>query len=235
MQSGLTPTIGLQIGVEVATGRDWRTGKKESPQDMAIRSIAPLGMGQRIASGDVSPKNSALSMVGISSPKSTIGDTPAEVAINRSYYDSLPQNEKTPAALKKAQLKSNLRAEKEQDNSKFQEHLDEAMDKGEISAKEYQDFQMPDKQTLLQKRFSTLNNVKQGNILLKASKDEFDDLYPIYMTKYADTFGKKSEEEQAEMDSIKDKVEAKDNELFTPKKKTKLDELLERLGIKVAA
>jgi hypothetical protein len=70
VQSVLTPSIGLQVGIEAYTGRDWRTGKRISIPEIAARSLSPAAYGERIAKGELSPKDFLASFIGVSKAES---------------------------------------------------------------------------------------------------------------------------------------------------------------------
>jgi hypothetical protein len=69
VQSVLTPSIGLQFGVQMLSGRDWRTGQKISPLQTAVQSVSPTAYAQRLKTGKLSGRDFAAGLVGVSSPK----------------------------------------------------------------------------------------------------------------------------------------------------------------------
>ena len=109
IQSIMTPSVGLQYGVQFATGRDWRTGKQTSPLETIARSIAPFGQGEKLAKGQVHTKDYLLSLIGISSPKTNIDEmSPAEVAAHKIKIGKMPGGGFTPEQDKKHHSKADV-------------------------------------------------------------------------------------------------------------------------------
>jgi diguanylate cyclase (GGDEF)-like protein len=109
LQSVMTPSVGLQVGTEILSGRDWRTGAKVTPGEVALRSISPLGYGEKIAKGKLTPKNFALSFIGISSPKVDIDSmSPTEYNAYKMAMSHIPQKERTKEQIKASTDKAEI-------------------------------------------------------------------------------------------------------------------------------
>lgn len=96
LQSVMTPSVGLQLGTELLSGHDWRSGAKLPVEEAALRSVSPLGYGEKLEKGQVSPKDYALSLIGVSSPKFDLDKaTPAEVKAYKLAMSHIPQKERS--------------------------------------------------------------------------------------------------------------------------------------------
>jgi hypothetical protein len=51
VQSVLTPNIGLTLGTDLYMGRDW-TGRRVTPAQVALNAVAPIALGEKIATGE---------------------------------------------------------------------------------------------------------------------------------------------------------------------------------------
>jgi hypothetical protein len=51
VQSVLTPSIGVTLGTDLYMGRDW-TGRRVTPAQVALNAVAPIALGEKIATGE---------------------------------------------------------------------------------------------------------------------------------------------------------------------------------------
>ena len=90
LQTVLTPSVGFETGVELAFGRSTFTGKPIDYAETLLGAIAPIEYAQRIQSGELTPRNFLLGLVGISSPKTT----PSERVLQSMIFETRPELEK---------------------------------------------------------------------------------------------------------------------------------------------
>lgn len=101
VQSVLTPSIGLTVGMGAYMGRDPRTGKKLSPKEMALQAVAPVSQATRMERGERTPAEFAESLVGISKQY-----TDAERQIKKFLGLRMPQGDEETAA--KSRMKRSI-------------------------------------------------------------------------------------------------------------------------------
>ncbi len=92
VQSILTPSIGLTVGMGVYMGRDPRTGKKLSPKEMALQAVAPVSQATRMTRGEKTPAEFAEGLFGISKQYSD-----AERQIKKFLGMRMPQGDEESA------------------------------------------------------------------------------------------------------------------------------------------
>lgn len=66
VQSVLTPSIGLSMGVSLLMGRDPRTGRAMPPGEIALNALAPISQVKRLYEGRTPPSEALESLIGIS-------------------------------------------------------------------------------------------------------------------------------------------------------------------------
>ena len=109
LQSVMTPSVGLQLGTELLSGHDWRSGAKLPIKEAALRSVSPLGYGEKLEKGQVTPKDYALSLIGISSPKFDLDKaSSAEVKAYKLAMSHIPQKERSKEQIGKSNAKNKI-------------------------------------------------------------------------------------------------------------------------------
>jgi hypothetical protein len=171
VQSVMTPSVGFSTGIQALYGRDPRTGAKVSPGEIALRSVSPLGYGEKISKGKLTPKNFALSLLGISSPKV---DIDAMSTTEKKAYDlamsHIPQKERIKEQIKASTDKAEIvKKFQETDNVNI---LNQAVKDKKITKAERTSILKKKTQTPLEQYASRLSYSEIKSLMEHASPEE---------------------------------------------------------------
>ena len=204
LQTILTPSIGMTVGMGAYMGRDPRTGKRLSPKEMALNAVAPISQATRMARGEREPREFAEGLVGISKFYSD-----AERLVKKYIGQQTPQGDEEGADQRKLRRKIIDARRKDADLTDEQQEFYNKMTPAQKKTIDKESSMTP-----MQAAFSHLQDPtleKSVRVWAKATDDEREELRDIYQHRINTHMMRKdiTAEEAEKLNELIDKAEAR--------------------------